>query len=81
MLVLNLFSDSHRRTPIDVFVSEPFDFDAEFENSVSMAIDEENIVPIVSLQTLLSMKREAGRPKDLLDLDYLNRLEPYRDAT
>jgi len=81
MLVLNLFSDSHRRTPIDVFVSEPFDFDAEMENSVSMAIDEENTVPIVSLPTLLAMKREAGRPKDLLDLDYLSRLEPYRDAT
>jgi len=30
MLVLRLWSDVHRRTPIDVFVYEPFDFQEEF---------------------------------------------------
>ena len=28
MLVLKLWSDIHRRTPLDVFVYEPFDFEA-----------------------------------------------------
>src|SRR5690348_16855009 len=30
MVVLQLWSDAHRRTPIDVFVYEPFDFEKEF---------------------------------------------------
>ena len=30
MVVLQLWSDLHRRTPIDVFVYEPFDFKKEF---------------------------------------------------
>src|ERR1035437_234602 len=31
MIVLKLWSDAHRRTPIDVFVYEPFDFALEYE--------------------------------------------------
>ena len=30
MLVLKLWSDAHRRTPIDVFIQEPFDFEKEW---------------------------------------------------
>ncbi|MBC8128450.1 MAG: nucleotidyltransferase family protein, partial [Gloeobacteraceae cyanobacterium ES-bin-144] len=30
MLVLKLWSDHHRRTPIDVFIQEPFDFETEW---------------------------------------------------
>jgi hypothetical protein len=30
MTVLNFWSGSHRDTPIDVFVREPFDFEAEY---------------------------------------------------
>jgi hypothetical protein len=31
---------------------------------------------IVSLQGLLALKQQAGRPKDLLDIDYLKKLHP-----
>jgi hypothetical protein len=31
MLVLNFHSDRHRETPLDVFATEPFDFDSEYE--------------------------------------------------
>ncbi len=78
MLVLNLFSDQHRRTPIDVFISEPFDFDTEMENATIMPIDDLTSIPVISLPTLLKMKRDAGREKDLLDISYLNKLAPYR---
>src|ERR1035438_5157485 len=30
MIVLKLWSDVHRRTPVDIFVYEPFDFKKEF---------------------------------------------------
>jgi hypothetical protein len=30
MTVLNFHSDEHRETPVDVFASEPFDFDEEY---------------------------------------------------
>ena len=35
MTVLNFHSDAHRDTPVDIFVSEPFDFAAEYRQSIS----------------------------------------------
>ena len=71
MLVLKLWSDAHRRTPIDVFVYEPFDFADEWQRAPRFEWGEGLHVPVVSLPTLLAMKREAGRPQDLADIDAL----------
>ena len=34
--------------------------------------------PVVSYETLMAMKRQAGRDKDLLDIQALKKLDPYR---
>ncbi|MFM2197463.1 MAG: hypothetical protein RLZZ505_895 [Verrucomicrobiota bacterium] len=77
MLVLNLFNERHRRTPIDIFVTEPFNFETESQNALELPIDDITSIPIVSLPTLLEMKKAAGRSKDLLDIEYLNRLHDF----
>lgn len=78
MLVLNLFSDLHIETPIDIFVRHPFDFTIEFDRCVAEEVDG---VPVhfVSLPTLLQLKAEAGRPHDLIDIEQL-RLREGDDA-
>jgi predicted nucleotidyltransferase len=68
MVVLKLWSDTHRRTPIDVFIYEPFDFAREYA-----AATWENLLgtikaPIISYEALVEMKRLAGRPRDIADL-------------
>lgn len=73
MIVLKLWSDEHRRTPIDVFVYEPFDFDREYDSAVWVEISPGLRAPIISLPALLQMKREAGRPRDLEDINELTR--------
>jgi predicted nucleotidyltransferase len=75
MIVLKLWSDAHRRTPIDIFVYEPFSFDEEYSRSVPVEIADGVSTRIVSLPTLLSMKREAGRPQDLQDITELERCQ------
>lgn len=75
MIVLKLWSDEHRRTPIDVFVYEPFPFDREYAAAVQVELAPGLLAPIVSLNTLLQMKREAGRPQDLQDIKELTRGE------
>jgi hypothetical protein len=74
MKVLKFWSDRHRDTPLDVFIDEPFDFFREYG-----AAEVRDSLPglpirIVSLATLLDMKRTAGRPQDLADIDELNLL-------
>jgi len=73
MIVLKLWSDSHRRTPIDIFIYEPFDFQRELPHALHLEIGPGISAPFVSLETLLQMKREAGRPQDLIDIEELTR--------
>jgi hypothetical protein len=74
-IVLKLWSDEHRRTPVAVFVYEPFPFDREYAAAVQVELAPGLLAPIVSLNTLLQMKREAGRPQDLQDIKELTRGE------
>lgn len=74
MIVLKLWSDEHRRTPIDVFVYEPFLFAEEIERAVRLEVCPGVSAPVVSFETLLEMKRAAGRPHDLLDIEELQRM-------
>ena len=78
MLVLRLWSDAHRRTPVDVFVNEPFDFKKEFAQARWELVVGTVRAPIVCYETLLAMKTEAGRDRDLLDIKALRKLDRYR---
>jgi hypothetical protein len=78
MIVLKLWSDAHRRTPIDIFVYEPFDFKKEFARAKWELVAGKVRAPVVSYKTLLAMKRRAGRDKDLMDIKALKKLDPYR---
>ena len=73
MIVLKLWSDEHRRTPIDIFVYEPFVFDVELARARPMQLPSGASAPVVALGTLLEMKRAAGRPQDLIDITELER--------
>lgn len=74
MIVLKLWSDQHRRTPVDIFVYEPFDFAAESRAATVLEVCPGLPAPVVSLPTLLEMKRTAGRPQDLVDIAELQRM-------
>jgi hypothetical protein len=55
-----------------VFVTEPFDFDAEYSRALVKELYGTVAVRFVSLHTLIAMKAAVGRPQDLLDLEHLN---------
>jgi hypothetical protein len=74
MVVLKLWSDEHRRTPIDIFVYEPFSFAEELARCVLLEISPGVKAPVVALATLLAMKRAVGRPQDLIDIEELERM-------
>ena len=73
MTVLNFWSERHRETPIDVFVTEPFNFDLEYARSLVKPLGSIE-VRFVSIPTLIQMKQIAGRPQDLIDIEYLHKL-------
>ena len=74
MQVLQLWSDAHRETPIDIFVSEPFPFDEEFANALLKPLHGSIDVRFVSIPTLIRMKQSAGREQDRIDIEHLRML-------
>lgn len=75
MVVFQMISDRFRFEPLDIFVTEPFDFQAEYARAVWKRVNEDVSVPIVSVQQLLDMKRAAARPQDLADIAELSLLD------
>lgn len=71
MRVLNFFSDRHRETALDVFVTEPFDFEREVAASLQAELSPGFMVPFVSIATLIAMKEVANRPRDVDDIQHL----------
>lgn len=79
MTVLNFHSDRHRETPVDVFVTEPFDFEEEYQQAIVEEMAPDVPVRILRLAALVKLKREAGRPQDLADIDELRLLHGELD--
>lgn len=77
MVVFQMVSGIHRDTPVDLFVTEPFDFDAEYASALIAPLAPGVALRCASLETLIRMKRQAGRPKDLEDV---RQLELLRDG-
>jgi predicted nucleotidyltransferase len=73
MTVLNLYSETHRATPVDLFVTEPFDFDDVYARSIETDVEGVRF-RYVDLQTLIRMKEAAGRPVDVDDIRHLRLL-------
>ena len=76
MKVLQFWSDAHIETPVDVFVTEPFDFDNEYRRALLKPLYGKIPVRIVTIPTLIRMKEAADRPQDRIDIEHLRmRLE------
>jgi len=71
MVVLNMWSDESRDTPVDLFVSEPFDFDAVYERAPYDTLEDGTVFRFVDIPSLIAMKKLAGREKDLDDIRHL----------
>lgn len=76
MQVLQLWSDRHSETSIDIFVHEPFPFEEEYAKALIKPLYGTIEVRFVSIPTLIAMKEAAGREQDRIDIEHLRmRLE------
>lgn len=74
MTVFSLFSDDHRLTEVDLFVTDPIGFDDAYERRVTLAVAPGIEATFVGLSDLIRMKRSAGRTQDLSDIERLQEL-------
>ena len=73
MQVLSFFDPENLAREVDVFVAYPLDFEAMVRQAVPTPVGE-RMVPVAALEHLIEMKTQAGRDRDLLDIEALERL-------
>lgn len=81
MQVLQFWSDDYQDLKLDVFIEHPFEFEIEWQNSkITQLGSEESKMRIASIPALISMKQVAGRAKDLVDIEYLEKIQNDLDS-
>jgi hypothetical protein len=75
MVVFQMQSPRHAETPIDLFVTEPFDFDQEHEAALIGEIEPGLSARFIGIDALIRMKEAAGRDKDREDVRQLRLLQ------
>ena len=78
MTVFSLWSDRYPGLEVDLFVSEPLDFDAAYARAVRVQLTS-TFATVVSLEDLVALKRAAGRPVDLADIQALQALSEDKE--
>ena len=79
LAVFSLWSPAHPTLEIDLFISEPFDFDAVYSRAIRVPL-EKVAATVIALQDLIALKRQVGRPRDIEDVAALESLrEPEAD--
>ena len=73
MTVFGLWSDRFPGLEVDLFASEPLDFDAAYARAVRVQLST-TFATVVGLEDLVALKKAAGRPVDLADIDALRAL-------
>ena len=79
MQVLTMQDPDDPTLVVDLFVNPPADFEQLWERAQDVDLDT-TAVKVVSLDDLLAMKRQAGRPKDLLDVSELERIRDLQEG-
>ncbi len=74
MRVFCLFDPSHPMREVDLFVEHPVDFEGLWQDSVVMDLGD-TTVRVASISHLIQLKRQAGRPQDLLDIEALEEIQ------
>lgn len=75
LTVFSAFSPQHPATEVDLFVEMPFDFEATYGRAERKEVAPGLEATFVGLADLIAMKRSAGRPQDLQDVESLESLE------
>ena len=74
MQVFSLWDPAQPLREVDIFVSHPVDFEGLWERSKLVELESTKI-HIAAISDLIALKRLAGRPQDLQDIEVLERIQ------
>lgn len=79
LTVFSLHDPDDPRREVDVFAQEPMPFD-QLRARARLVQVEDVAIPVASRRDLITLKRAAGRPQDLADIEALEALDQLEEA-
>ena len=79
MRVFSLFDPANPMRSVDLFAEHPIDFDDLWDRAEVVPL-RSTAVRVASLPDLIELKRLAGRPKDLADVEKLEEIRRSREG-
>jgi len=76
MQVFSMYDPAQPAVTIDLFVRYPIPYEQLWSRSVEMALGD-LMVRVCSIDDLITMKQDAGRYKDLADIEQLIKIKKY----
>ncbi len=77
MKVFTFFHRHDQTLAVDLMIYSPLNFEEAFQRRMTMTLERREIY-VASLEDLISLKRQAGRNKDIIDIQFLERLVERR---
>ena len=72
-LVISPYSSAPTTLELDLFVSEPFDFDVVYARALRVPLEKTEAI-VIALEDLIALKKRVGRPRDQEDIAALESL-------
>lgn len=79
LTVFSLWSSDHPATEIDLFVEEQISFKEAYKASIRLKVSEGIEATVIGLDDLITLKKRAGRTRDLDDIEKLSDLSEDGD--
>ena len=73
VVVFSLVTRAIPTRVVDIFVYEPFDFEKAYKERTDVKVGDA-LVPLVPIETLVRLKKEVARFKDLADVEAIEKL-------
>jgi len=71
LTVFTMSSPLHEATEVDLFVESPLDFDSAYKSAYRVEVAPGVPATFIGFDDLVALKKRAGRPQDLADIDQL----------
>ncbi len=80
MIVFSMWLPKRPSFKVDIFASEPFDFESTYRRAIRVDLGRTE-APVLALNDLIDLKRAAGRPQDLADIEALAKIREKKRET
>ncbi|MEX1182281.1 MAG: hypothetical protein WEF86_03535 [Gemmatimonadota bacterium] len=77
--VFSLVRENAADVTVDIFATEPFDFETEYDAALLAELAPGLPVRFLRLDALIAMKEQAGRPRDVDDAEHLKQIRQELD--